>query len=255
MSAESFRPMAHGDSVPRAEIPRLGITDFREAVIQAVGAGQRLAALFGRPAGGGAIEALAILADDLNGMLSAGAGMIEERYPALTPGCPQAHWFERELAEQWAITPEGHPWLKPIRFHAPYLPGSAPRPGGKAAGPIQPGVADYFRVEGEEVHEVAVGPVHAGIIEPGHFRFQCHGEKVFHLEIELGYQHRGIECKLARGPDKRTIHYIETLAGDTTIGHSLAYCSLLEALGATQVSPRAAELRALALEFQAEASR
>ena len=54
---------------------------------------------------------------------------------------------------------------------------------------------DFFRIEGEEIHEVAVGPIHAGIIEPGHFRFQCHGEKVYHLEISLGYQHRGIEKK------------------------------------------------------------
>ena len=77
---------------------------------------------------------------------------------------------------------------------------------------------------GEEVHEVAVGPVHAGIIEPGHFRFQCHGEMVYHLEISLGYQHRGVERALVGGPNARTIHYMETLAGDTTIGHATAYC-------------------------------
>ena len=57
---------------------------------------------------------------------------------------------------------------------------------------------EYYQVSGEEVHEVAVGPVHAGIIEPGHFRFQCHGEEVFHLEISLGYQHRGIEAALLK---------------------------------------------------------
>ena len=62
-------------------------------------------------------------------------------------------------------------------------------------------MTDFFRVEGEEVHEVAVGPVHAGVIEPGHFRFQCHGERVFHLEISLGYQHRGVERALVGGPD------------------------------------------------------
>ena len=59
---------------------------------------------------------------------------------------------------------------------------------------------DFFKVSGEEVHEVAVGPVHAGVIEPGHFRFQCHGETVFHLEIALGFQHRGIERALLRRP-------------------------------------------------------
>src|SRR5205807_4775047 len=118
---------------------------------------------------------------------------------------------------------EGHPWLKPLRFRRSW------RPGHDAWGrpdehPVA-GVADFFRVDGDEVHEVAVGPVHAGVIEPGHFRFQCHGEEVFHLEIALGYAHRGVERAVLSGggPDKRTIHYAETLAGDTTVGHATAY--------------------------------
>jgi len=167
----------------------------------------------------------------------------------LTPECPQVHWFERELAEQWAVIPEGHPWLKPIRFHAPYRPGRTPWPPSED-GSILPGVTDYFRVEGDDVHEVAVGPVHAGIIEPGHFRFQCHGENVFHLEIELGFQHRGLERRLRGAPDKKTIHYIETAAGDTSIGHSLAYCHLLETLGGLQAPARALALRGIALELE-----
>ena len=77
-------------------------------------------------------------------------------------------------------------------------------------------MTDFFQMDGDEVHEVAVGPVHAGIIEPGHFRFQCHGETVYHLEISLGYQHRGVERAMLGGPNPRTIHYMETLAGDTT---------------------------------------
>jgi Ni,Fe-hydrogenase III large subunit len=112
------------------------------------------------------------------------------------------------------------------------------------------GVTDFYRVEGEEIHEVAVGPVHAGVIEPGHFRFQCHGEHVFHLEIALGYQHRGIEKALAGGPNKRTIHYMETLAGDTSIGHASAYCQALEGLSSCRPSARALALRAIALELE-----
>jgi Ni,Fe-hydrogenase III large subunit len=112
------------------------------------------------------------------------------------------------------------------------------------------GVANFFQMEGEELHEVAVGPVHAGIIEPGHFRFQCHGENVFHLEISLGYQHRGIERRLCGGPDKRTIHYMETLAGDTSVGHAAAYCGILEGLAGTNVPPRADALRAIGLELE-----
>src|ERR1019366_43265 len=115
-----------------------------------------------------------------------------DRFPALSPDCPQADSFEREIAEQGGLKPEGHPWLKPLRK------------------PMD--AKDYYHVSGESIHEVAVGPVHAGIIEPGHFRFQCHGENVLHLEISLGYQHRGVERALVGGPDKRTIHYMETLA-------------------------------------------
>jgi Ni,Fe-hydrogenase III large subunit len=85
-------------------------------------------------------------------------------------------------------------------------------------------VTHFFRVTGEEVHDVAVGPVHAGIIEPGHFRFQCHGELVLHLEIALGYQHRGIERALLRGPDRRTPHYVETAFPLCNKSFNLSYC-------------------------------
>jgi len=100
------------------------------------------------------------------------------------------------------------------------------------------------------VHEVAVGPVHAGIIEPGHFRFQCHGEEVFHLEISLGYQHRGVEHALVGGPDKRSIHYMETLAGDTSVGHATAYARLIESLSGAAPPLRAQALRAIGLELE-----
>jgi Ni,Fe-hydrogenase III large subunit len=109
---------------------------------------------------------------------------------------------------------------------------------------------DFYRVEGEAIHEVAVGPVHAGVIEPGHFRFQCHGEQVFHLEIALGYQHRGIERALEGGPYKLTVKMMETAAGDTTIGHAWASALALEALSGTRVPARADWIRAIALELE-----
>ena len=116
----------------------------------------------------------------------AGARRPAGGYPALTTSHPQAHLFERGVWEQHGLDPKGHPWLKPVR--------------GSAGG--APAMAEFFRVDGREVHEVAVGPVHAGIIEPGHFRFQCAGEEVLHLEIALGYQHRGIERALTGGPHR-----------------------------------------------------
>jgi Ni,Fe-hydrogenase III large subunit len=242
-------PQLHnGQALPLKDIPELAMPDFHSLILERVRRGRRISSLFGMP-DGDQIMILAVLAHDSQGMLELCRTRVRDRYPALTPDVPQAHWFEREIAEQWGIVPEGHPWLKPIRFHTSYVPNRDAWSRDKAM-PIEPGVTNYFRVEGEEIHEVAVGPVHAGIIEPGHFRFQCHGENVLHLEIELGYQHRGIERALVGGPSPRTVHYMETLAGDTTIGHATAYASILEALGDVTPSPRAQAIRAIALELE-----
>ncbi|MFH1023307.1 MAG: hydrogenase [Planctomycetota bacterium] len=233
----------NGGSVPRADVPVLSFREFRESVILAVERGARVAAFFGTPADADAIRLTAVVAHADAGDFSVVATDVAGRYPSLTPDCPQVHLFERDIQEQWGIRPEGHPWPKPVCF-------APPRRGSTPTEPILPGVTDYFRVEGEEIHEVAVGPVHAGVIEPGHFRFQCHGERVLHLEISLGYQHRGIERALTGGPGPRSIHYMETLAGDTTIGHVTAYCQIMEALGGGAVPARAEALRGAALELE-----
>ena len=113
-----------------------------------------------------------------------------------------------------------------------------------------PGNYPYFTVDGETVHEVAVGPVHAGIIEPGHFRFQCCGERVFHLEIQLGYQHRGVEKLLQSVPIKRLPIIAETIAGDTTIGHGLCQAQSIEALAGLHVDEGAKVVRTITLEME-----
>jgi Ni,Fe-hydrogenase III large subunit len=226
---------SNGERIAAEAVPRLSIEDFRNLIIESVRDGARIAALFGQQAQNErTVRLFAVLADGNAGTLSLSSTDVAEKYPSLTPECPQAHWFEREIAEQCGVIPQAHPWLKPIRLHSP----------------IPPDVTNFFQVEGEEIHEVAVGPVHAGIIEPGHFRFQCHGEDVLHLEIALGYQHRGVERVLIGGPDKRTIHYMETLAGDTTIGHATAYCHAVEALANCQAPARAQALRGVALELE-----
>ncbi|HVN85707.1 MAG TPA: NADH-quinone oxidoreductase subunit C [Candidatus Binatia bacterium] len=240
--------LRNGESAEVLDIPRLTIAQFRTTIIDEIAAGGRLAAFFGR-AIASSLQVVAVVARGDQGTLGVCTTEVDDAYPALTPECPQAHWFEREIAEQFGVRPDGHPWLKPIRFHR------ARRPGHDAwhrsdADTIAPSVTDFFRVQGQEVHEVAVGPVHAGVIEPGHFRFQCHGEQVLHLEISLGYQHRGVERALVGGPSKRTIHYMETLAGDTSIGHVTAYCEIVEALTRARVSARAQVLRAIALELE-----
>jgi len=245
--------LSNCQAVTLDKIPARPVAEFRRAVLRGVAQGARLSALFaceaGAIEGGGkkpGFRLFAVLAHGGMGTLTVLSAEVDESYPSLTPDCPQAHWFEREIAEQWGIKPEGHPWLKPIRFHNSYRAGARH---GSQATPL-PGVTDFFSVDGEEVHEVAVGPVHAGVIEPGHFRFQCHGENVLHLEISLGYQHRGVERALRNEPGLRTIHYMETLAGDSSIAHATAYCQAVEALAGVHVPARAQALRGIALELE-----
>lgn len=238
-----------GESADMADLPRLDINNFRTTVLHSIEYGGRIAALFGDPTADDSLRLVAVIARGDTGMLELVSTEVRDGYPALTVECPAAQAFEREIAEQYGVRPEGHPWLKPLRFHASQVPGKDAwdRDSGS---PIAPAVTSFFQVTGEEVHAVAVGPVHAGIIEPGHFRFQCHGEHVHHLEIALGYQHRGVERAVVGGPSPRTIHYMETLAGDTSVGHATAYCELMEALAGAPVSARAQVLRGVALELE-----
>lgn len=228
------------------EIPEMPFDGFRDVLVDEVQKGARVVSFFGRPNENGTVTLIMILAYDEEGYLASFSTLVENSYDSLTVHVPQVHWFEREIYEQWGVCPKGHPWLKPIRSQEP-LRNMLNNGDNKE---IIPSVTDFFKISGEEIHEVAVGPVHAGIIEPGHFRFQCHGEEVFHLEISLGYQHRGIERALVGGPDKRTIHYMETASGDTTIGHSMAYCQAIEGLTDCKVPLRASALRAVMLELE-----
>jgi Ni,Fe-hydrogenase III large subunit len=246
--------IANGTAISLSEVPQLSLSDFQATIKNRIETGGQLTALFGVPrVDNDRLRVYAVVGDPRTSTLAIAATDIDDTYPALTPNIPQAHWFERELAEQWGVVPEGHPWLKPIRFHRSYRNGKDAwgRVVGEAILPcVQPAGTDYFKVRGAEIHEVAVGPVHAGVIEPGHFRFQCHGEHVFTLEIELGFQHRGIERRLVGGPNKRTIHYMETLAGDSTIGHATAYCQAIESLAGVEPPIRAQALRGIALELE-----
>lgn len=244
-----FTSITNGQVTEFHHIPRLDFATFRDGLLASVRQGHRVASLFGKAGEESpGVELVLVLADDQQNCLFIGKTFIpDNQFPSLTPDCPQVHLFEREIAEQFNLQPIGHPWLKPVRFAPPLSHG------GDGISPIQPptiGQMDFYRVSGEEIHEVAVGPVHAGVIEPGHFRFQCHGEKVFHLEISLGYQHRGVESALIGGPHPLTLRQIETIAGDTTLGHSWAYCQNLEALSQTRVTAREQVIRAIGLELE-----
>ena len=245
MSVNAGATLGNRRAIRLADVETLPIEVFRAVVTDAVRAGWRIVALFGMPEDARQLRVVAVLADDERGQLAAFSTLVGERYRSLTPDCLQASLFEREMAEQCAVVPEGHPWLKPLRRHPP---DHAPRAWRWEARDRD----DYpfHRIDGEEVHEVAVGPVHAGIIEPGHFRFQAHGERVLSLEIVLGYQHRGVERLLETLDRPRAVLVAESIAGDTVVAHASAYCGAIEALARSHKSARAQSIRGIALELE-----
>ncbi len=234
-----FLTLANGAAAALAEVPVAPMGAFRETLIAEGRTRGRLVALF--PWGEGAKRRLlALLASESQGCFLVLAGELgaADRYAALTAEWPQAQAFERHLWENWGIAPEGHPWLKPLAF-----------PGARADRSF-PGAYPYFAAAGGDLHEVAVGPVHAGVIEPGHFRFQCRGEEVLHLEIQLGYQHRGLEGLLREAPYAKRLALVESLAGDTAVGHATCWAMVEEALGGASTAPRGQGMRAVALELE-----
>src|SRR5262245_62087549 len=155
--------LSNGQAVPLAEVPHLDFAEFSDTVTANVRGGKRLAAFFGQPGDGGEMILYAVLTDKTEGWLSPLATDLDgDEFPSLTPDCPQAHNFEREIAEQWGLVPLGHPWLKPLRYHQSYRPGHDAW--NRLVGDqILPCVTEHFQVAGSEIHEVAVGPVHAGV--------------------------------------------------------------------------------------------
>ena len=219
----------------------LALSDLARQCAQRLASGERLLMLFGRPDADSAIGALrvtAVLQAATPGGLSvlraqARAG---EHYPALSASFPAAQALERELWEQTGLMPDGHPWLKPLRF--------------EGARQQQMGDYPFFSVRGQAVHEVGVGPIHASVIEPGHFRFMCLGEQVHHLEIQLGYQHRGVEALLLRRPPLALAPLVESICGDSAVAYAWGYCAAIEALCGFQTPLDLDLRRGLALELE-----
>jgi len=187
---------------------------------------------------------ICFIANDVNGKIFAlshkqpmQSGLILE---SITAKHFPFHVFEREINEEFGINFYGHPWPKPLRY-----------PFARADRHEVMDNYNFFQIGGKETHEVGVGPIHAGIIEPGYFRFICNGEKVLHLEIQLGYQHRGLEQLLSgKVSTLKKIVLSENIAGDTAIGHALCHIQLVESLAGISVSSALQKERAIALELE-----
>jgi Ni,Fe-hydrogenase III large subunit/Ni,Fe-hydrogenase III component G len=174
-------------------------------------------------------------------------------FPSLTKKFVPAYRFERQIRSLMGVTAVGHPDQRPWIKHEDWPEDVWPLrksfdPSTKLA--RVPGEYRWIRAEGEGVYEIPVGPVHAGIIEPGHFRFQAMGEDVVNLEERLGYVHKGIEKRFESLSWTEAARLAARVSGDTTVAHSLAYARAVEALTGCAVPDRAHWLRALFLELE-----
>ncbi|HAS53899.1 MAG TPA: hypothetical protein DCS42_07090 [Nitrospiraceae bacterium] len=172
-------------------------------------------------------------------------------FPSLTKKFAAAFRFERQIQSLMGVTaignPDSRPWIKHEDWPADAWPLRKSFDASKPL-PRVPGEYQWIRVKGEGIYEIPVGPVHAGIIEPGHFRFQAMGEDVINLEEKLGYVHKGIEKRFESLSWHEASRLAGRVSGDSTVAHSLAYCRAVEALTGSPVPDRAMWLRALFLE-------
>src|SRR5262249_30893406 len=178
---------------------------------------------------------------------------VDSAFPSLPTRSYAASRFEREIQDLFGLVPTGHPDPRRLALHqfwpADYHPlrrDAVPRADIADDGRPFP----FRRVEGPGIFEITVGPVHAGIIEPGHFRFSVQGETIVNLETRLGFVHKGSEKLFETLPLARAPELAERISGDTSVGHALALCQSLETLAGMRPPARALWLRVVLLELE-----
>ncbi len=178
-------------------------------------------------------------------------------FPSITPEIPAAHWYERQIADMFGLLPEGHPDPSPLVLHGLYPRGVYPLRRDisheqlrKLHDRDREDLGPFMEVKGEGIYEIPVGPVHAGIIEPGHFRFSAVGETVYYLDARLFYTHKGAE-KLFEGMGfDEGVKLAERLSGVSSFAHSAAYCHAVERMAAVALPLRARAVRTFLLELE-----
>ncbi|MCC6177843.1 MAG: NADH-quinone oxidoreductase subunit C [Chloroflexi bacterium] len=175
-------------------------------------------------------------------------------FPSVTPRLPAAHWYEREVQDLLGLAPIGHPDPRRLVLHESWPAGSYPLRKDfdpAAASPVQsPEPPRFHHLHGEGIVEIPVGPIHAGVIEPGHFRFAAVGEVVLHLEARLFFTHRGVE-KTAEGRSVRHgLQIAERACGVCACSHAVSYCQAVESIAGAAIPARATALRTIFLELE-----
>lgn len=189
------------------------------------------------------------LLDDERGTIGVVSVACEDgRYPSVARFHPPAIRLERALRDLFGLEPEGlpdtRPWLDHGRWGVIHPMGAArPRVG-------EPPAYDFLGAEGEALHQVAVGPIHAGIIEPGHFRFTASGETLVRVEERLGYTHKGVESLMEGADLAHGARLANRRSGDATVAYAIAFARAAEAASGAEAPPRAVALRALMAEIE-----
>ena len=175
-------------------------------------------------------------------------------FDSLAKDIYSASLFEREMREMFGIEPVGNPDMRGLKLHSEVWPAGRYPLRKDFIAPHEKtseGVRYQFRcVEGEGIFEVPVGPVHAGIIGPGHFRFSSAGEPIINLELRLGWTHRGIEKLLEGKSNSEVIKIFECISGDTAFGYSMAFCRAVEKVQGVDIPLRSQLIRVLCLELE-----
>ncbi|MFN8209466.1 MAG: NADH-quinone oxidoreductase subunit C [Bacteroidales bacterium] len=239
----NFITIINHQSVPLVSIPEIGYETFFETNSGLIeDHPERHCVLYFGYRESDRIRLICCIADDNqhNIMVSSATVSSDSYLKSLSSKHLSFEKFEREIHENFGIKYCDHPWLKPVRY-------------GEDRADKTKTIKDYpfYGIESEELHEVAVGPVHAGIIEPGHFRFVCNGEQILHLEIQLGYQHRGIEnLFLEKKKLNQRTTLSESIAGDSAVGHATAFAYLWESLCGSKPSDDLLFSRTIAQEIE-----
>jgi Ni,Fe-hydrogenase III large subunit/Ni,Fe-hydrogenase III component G len=178
----------------------------------------------------------------------------EPVFPSVTPVVPAAYWYEREVRDLLGLEPEGHPDPRRLVMHDDWPEGVFPlRKDFDPSAPVPRVENEPYRfhtLHGEGIVEIPVGPIHAGVIEPGHFRFAAVGEAILALEPRLFYTHRGIE-KLAEGKSPgHVLQIAERVCGACALSHAVSYCQAVEHAAGITIPDRAATIRTIGLELE-----
>jgi len=174
-------------------------------------------------------------------------------FPSITTKIPAAHWYEREIKDMFGLEPVGHPDPSTLVLHGNMPDKTYPLRKDfdiNTRIPLQESKLPFFKVEGEGVFEIPVGPIHAGIIEPGHFRFSAVGDSIYYLDAKLFYTHKGTEKLFETMPYTKGLFLAERICGVCAASHATGYCQAIEKVAGIEIPPRAKFIRTIILELE-----